>query len=290
MVGWGFADKGPDYERLTDASAPGPASNALSASGPKRNRILLLLALGQIALLAFGCYGIVVLVELKLGRIVRSSRISPEVIRQAGWARRPLLPAQPGHVEPAETHPPQLILHEFPTEQSPATSTDNLHLLILTPLRNAERVLPTYFSVVSSLQHPKANTSFGFLIGDEDDNSSSLLYDWAGANAGHYRRISLLRKDFRMDIPSGDERHLAFKQDQRRSASPFGKCRPLTDAPKIGPSWLAPAPSSSLPRSSRPSTGSSGSTRTLLTFPRPSFPTSCRTAMRACSIPRRAHR
>jgi len=97
-------------------------------------------------------------------------------------------------------------------------SINDLHVLILTPLKNAQSNLHSYLSLLGNLQHPKQNVSVGFLIGDEEDDTGSLVYDWCREQEqlGEYRKITLLKKDFGLQFPGGDARHENWIQGQRR--------------------------------------------------------------------------
>jgi hypothetical protein len=97
---------------------------------------------------------------------------------------------------------------------------DDQHILVLTPMRNAQHSLPSFFRILESLQHPKQNTSVGFLVGDEEDDTIPMLLDWIAIQErrAQYRRITLLKKDLNMLSPSGDVRHRNWIQAQRRCA------------------------------------------------------------------------
>lgn len=93
------------------------------------------------------------------------------------------------------------------------------HLLILSPIRNAAHLLPTFFNNLEKLTHPKMNTSIGILLSDEEDETGSIVQDWVNLQSikNEYRHITLLRKDFGLIMPSGKARHEDWVQTQRRS-------------------------------------------------------------------------
>lgn len=94
----------------------------------------------------------------------------------------------------------------------------DLHILILTPLKNAQEVLHHFFALVENLDHPKENLSIGLLVGDEEDETGSMVNDWCvdQEKKGDYRKITLLKRDFGLPHPSGEDRHKHWLQAQRR--------------------------------------------------------------------------
>lgn len=141
-------------------------------------------------------------------------------IAQAGFIRQPLefgkLPS--GNAVSKETRRTQTSVHDFADLSTAPRTPDEQHVLILSPLRNAEPTLSAFLELLATLEHPRAQTSLGLLIGDEEDATGSLIADWVKEQAekGEYRHISLIRKDFGLDSPKGNARHLKWVQPQRR--------------------------------------------------------------------------
>lgn len=98
--------------------------------------------------------------------------------------------------------------------------SNELHLLVLCPVRNAATDLVHLFDLLDSMKHPQANTSLGFLVGDEDDNTGDVLHDLVEQRMNdarrRYRHVTLLHKDFKVEMPSGSARHAYLLQTQRR--------------------------------------------------------------------------
>jgi len=225
------SEKTYSYESLplSDSSADSAATSVGSTSSTARNCIsrkrkscISFLIIAQIVVVGFACYGILMLVDIMLGRVVRVTKSTPEQLKQAGWARQPFKMPTDQTILENSFNMGRVVMHEFPptSDIHLSKSVNDLHLLILSPFRNAEKNLPTLFELLGLLQHPKENTSLGFLIGDEDDRSSTLLHAFAtSTKAREYRQVTLLRKDFNMDIPGGNNRHLSFLQNERRYVS-----------------------------------------------------------------------
>jgi len=155
------------------------------------------------------------------GTYVHTPVYTDAQLAQAGWSRPALrngtrsvatiFPSSSGNKTIVEISNMQAAVSEDPDDQ---------HILVLTPMRNAQHSLPSFFRMLESLQHPKQNTSVGFLVGDEEDDTIPMLLDWIAIQErrAQYRRITLLKKDLNMLSPSGDVRHRNWIQAQRRYA------------------------------------------------------------------------
>lgn len=103
----------------------------------------------------------------------------------------------------------------------PPVEASSLHLLILCPMRNSAKDLPHFFDQLDGMTHPKQNTSLGFLIGDEDDDTGEVLHRMVEERMGRepesrFRHVTMLHKDFNVEMPSGSARHTYVLQAQRR--------------------------------------------------------------------------
>lgn len=208
-----------------------------------RRRLLVLL---HLASLAFGIYGVLTLAGIKSGKLMYTPIYSKYDIAQAGYNRKVVTPPKPtihdisegdrlGHsTKPSEIHdiqknhktildswtfPSTSTINPVSSSSSSIEQPNDQHLLILSPIRNAHGILPTYFEHLENLQHPKENTSIGFLLSDEEDETGILVQHWCDEQAakGEYRHITLLRKDFGLFVPKGQARHENWIQAQRRA-------------------------------------------------------------------------
>lgn len=90
------------------------------------------------------------------------------------------------------------------------------NILILTPFKNAEASLERYFENLQNLQYPHEKISLGFLEGDSTDNTFALLEKKRQELKQNFKRITLLKKDFGFQIPTGTPRWAGSIQYQRR--------------------------------------------------------------------------
>ncbi|KAG9303201.1 hypothetical protein G9A89_000736 [Geosiphon pyriformis] len=104
-----------------------------------------------------------------------------------------------------------LIYQNF--DQKPNRKEANV--LILTPLKDASPVLPTYFENIARLSFPKERLSFGFLVSDSTDDTFDDLIGFTQPLV-NYRRITILQKNFGFILSHGD-RHDLSNQAARRS-------------------------------------------------------------------------
>jgi hypothetical protein len=209
-----------------------------------------LFTLFHITSLAFALIGIYTLIGFNNGRFMRTPVYSAYDIAQTGYSRQLAAPVavpspddetRSNSLENQDSSPPfdydddrirrpsttTLQMWTFPGQSdpdfgtpsaAPFTESSNQHLLILSPIRNAHSILPTYFRHLENLQHPKENTSIGFLLSDEEDETGVLVQHWCDEQTakGEYRHITLLRKDFGLMVPQGQARHKNWIQAQRR--------------------------------------------------------------------------
>lgn len=176
----------------------------------------------HIILLVPAVYGLYMQIQTQRGRFVATPIYTDYEIAQAGWIRPALsLPSNSSsRPELANTTAIDTDLQTYDLTSASNTSINinDLHVLILTPLRNAASTLPTFFNLINNLDHPKENTSLGFLLGDEEDETGKLMVEWSRKEKekGTYRRLMLLRKDYGMLSPGGSARHNIWVQSQRR--------------------------------------------------------------------------
>lgn len=90
-------------------------------------------------------------------------------------------------------------------------------VLILTPMKDAQRHLERYFAGLGRLTYPARRISLGFLEGDSQDDT------WARLNARlpelrrRYRRVGAWKRDFGFHLPAGYPRWAPAFQIPRRT-------------------------------------------------------------------------
>jgi hypothetical protein len=72
----------------------------------------------------------------------------------------------------------------------------NPSILILTPIKDGVRFLPTYFQNLLQLDYPHDRISLGFLESDSWDNSFKYLDSHLPALRSRFRRVSLYKRDY----------------------------------------------------------------------------------------------
>ena len=89
-------------------------------------------------------------------------------------------------------------------------------ILILTPVKNAEAFLDSYFQQLYKLTYPAKQISIGFLESDSADGTYAILEkNLAGLNE-RFNRATLWKKDFSYYIPAGMPRWANEIQVSRR--------------------------------------------------------------------------
>jgi glycosyltransferase involved in cell wall biosynthesis len=90
-------------------------------------------------------------------------------------------------------------------------------VLILTPLKNAEKFLEGYLKSIYELTYPHELLSIAFLESDSVDNTYSRMLTNLSALKKDFSSVSLWKKDFGFHIPSGTPRWVEYIQKERRS-------------------------------------------------------------------------
>jgi len=91
------------------------------------------------------------------------------------------------------------------------------HVLILTPVKDAARWLPTYFAALGRLTYPPDRLSLGLLESDSRDDTYAQLEARLPGLARRYRRARLWKRDFGFRIPPGMPRWAPVVQIPRRT-------------------------------------------------------------------------
>jgi len=89
-------------------------------------------------------------------------------------------------------------------------------ILILTPIKDAEKFLDCYRKSVYRLTYPHELISIAFLESDSMDNTYSRMLQNLSELKGHFSSVSLWKKDFGFHIPSGTPRWAEYIQKERR--------------------------------------------------------------------------
>lgn len=114
------------------------------------------------------------------------------------------------------------------------------HILILTPLKNAEPYLPRYFELIEAMTYPKELISMAFLVSDTTDNTIENLKQYANSRLDSndtYHSINIYEKDFNFVMPEGD-RHQFEVQAMRRKFMARSRNYLLTAALKNEHVWV----------------------------------------------------
>jgi cellulose synthase/poly-beta-1,6-N-acetylglucosamine synthase-like glycosyltransferase len=117
------------------------------------------------------------------------------------------------------------------------------HVLILTPLKNAQAYLPRYFELIDRLSYPKDLITVAFLVSDTTDETVSMLKEKADEflnrqdPSQRYHEIAIYEKDFNFQLPE-DKRHTFELQPLRRSFMARSRNYLLTAALREYHSWV----------------------------------------------------
>ena len=95
--------------------------------------------------------------------------------------------------------------------------TQSESVLVLTPVKDAEKFLDTYFSSIYRLTYPREVISLAFLESDSLDNTYARLMEKLPELRSHFRSASLWKRDFGFHIPPNIPRWLEHIQRERRS-------------------------------------------------------------------------
>ncbi|GAA5802944.1 hypothetical protein HPULCUR_008419 [Helicostylum pulchrum] len=117
------------------------------------------------------------------------------------------------------------------------------HVLILTPLKNAEVYLARYFELIDRLTYPKHLITVAFLVSDTTDQTVSILKQKADEFLNRqelehrYHEIAIYEKDFNFQLPE-EKRHTFELQPLRRSFMARSRNYLLTAALREYHSWV----------------------------------------------------
>ena len=80
------------------------------------------------------------------------------------------------------------------------------NILIGTPIRNREWILPAYLQALENLAYPKENLAFHFILNDSTDRSKEILYTWKQEKEKDYRYIRITELNFDYPTDWGETR------------------------------------------------------------------------------------
>ena len=89
--------------------------------------------------------------------------------------------------------------------------------MILTPVKDAERHLDRYLTLLGSLTYPRRALSLGFLESDSRDGTHAALEARLPGLRRRYRRVTLWKKDFGFSLPAAYSRWAPAFQIPRRA-------------------------------------------------------------------------
>jgi hypothetical protein len=101
--------------------------------------------------------------------------------------------------------------------------TQHDHVLILTPLKNAADILPTYFTLLDQLTYPADKLSIGFLVSDSTDDTAEVLQRLLDERQRRFKRATVLQRNYHFEL-AHDQRHDFNVQSARRSVMAKGRC------------------------------------------------------------------
>ena len=100
---------------------------------------------------------------------------------------------------------------------------DAAKVLILTPVRDRQDLLETYFANLDRISYPHRLISLGFLEGDSSDSSYEDLRRRLPSLERQFAQVGLWKRDFNFHPPSGVAKWAGSIQRQRRGV--LARCR-----------------------------------------------------------------
>jgi hypothetical protein len=111
---------------------------------------------------------------------------------------------------------PRELVRRRSTQPEPANPAEP-RILILTPVKDAEDHLLTYFKLLFDLSYPHQRISLGILEGDSGDDTFSALKRALPVLRKEFRRVGLWKQDFGFHIPNSVHRARPEIQLERRT-------------------------------------------------------------------------
>ncbi|SPN97529.1 probable mannan polymerase II complex ANP1 subunit [Cephalotrichum gorgonifer] len=164
---------------------------------------------------------------------------------EAAWHGHLSTPVIFNHHRPLEVESPTINhynLNEITSTRDAVKKEQRV--LILTPLKDAEEYLPTYFRLLSELTYPHHLIDLAFLISDSSPNTKIILTSeikrlQSGEDVLPFRSVEIFDKDFGYELSQDVEyRHSFEAQGPRRKAMGRARNYLLYSALKPDHSWV----------------------------------------------------
>lgn len=163
----------------------------------------------------------------------------------AAWQGHLNTPVIFNNHRPLEVQSPSIQHFDMNTVKSTRDAAKNEErVLILTPLKDAEAYLPTYFKLLAELTYPHRLIDLGFLISDSSPKTKVVLSAeldriQSGTDVEPFNSVSIFDKDFGFELSQDVEyRHSFAAQGPRRKAMGRARNYLLSAALKPEHSWV----------------------------------------------------
>lgn len=115
---------------------------------------------------------------------------------------------------PSGRPPVDLVLRDYEVSSGSVG-----HVLVLSPLKNAQETLPIFFSNLEKMEYPRDKISVGFLVSDSVDNTIPMVEEYANriqSSGKPFHKFTVLRKDYHFELGGDKARHEYDVQIKRR--------------------------------------------------------------------------
>ncbi|KAK3327129.1 Anp1-domain-containing protein [Cercophora scortea] len=162
---------------------------------------------------------------------------------QASWSSHMHTPVIFNHHAPLEVNSTTISHVDLnPIKSTTKALTNEERVLILTPLKDADRYLSKYFELLAELTYPHHLIDLGFLVGDSTDETLAVLaaeLDRLQKRPDAFRSALVVEKDFNFKLSqSVEDRHGFEAQGPRRKAMGRARNYLLATALKPEHSWV----------------------------------------------------
>ena len=162
---------------------------------------------------------------------------------QAAWTAHLHTPVMYNPHTPIEVNSPTIQSVDLNPIKSTTNAVNNEErILILTPLKDADRYLAKYFELVAQLTYPHHLIDLGFLVGDSTDETLAVLaseLDRLQKRPDKFRSALIVEKDFGFKLSQDvKDRHGFEAQGPRRKAMGRARNYLLSAALKPDHSWV----------------------------------------------------
>lgn len=175
-----------------------------------------------VVLIAWGGYELM----LQNGRLLLRLKTVEEYLRQRGVTPPDASQHHARDVEGFFADPPRSANSPANAPSTPpagAAARDDQTVLILTPLKDAARFLPSYCKGLAQLSYPHRAISIGFLESDSRDKTHAELSNYVPQLEKEFRRVGVWKRDFGYRVPIGMHRGDDAIQGERRAVLARGR-------------------------------------------------------------------